>query len=427
MTPKETLAAIDELDKFGINLGLSRIEACLRELGSPQTRYPTVHVGGTNGKGSTCAFTASILKSAGLKTGLYTSPPLRFFGERMRVDGQLMPDAKAPALFDAVMEASRTNPACAGMTQFEIITAMAFLHFAREKVDAAVIEVGLGGRLDSTNVLNPAACAVTNVGLEHSAHLGDTVEKIAGEKAGIAKSGVLLATAAVEPALSALREGAKAAGAPFKALGEAFRIVGETDGSYRYMGGMLEVGGIKSGLPGSFQQRNLALSLALVEELINKGWPVTEEHIREGAKNARWPGRLELFGKNPSILLDGAHNPHAAEALAEALKSGFPRRKLLLVLGILDDKDAESIIESLTPLADRVFLTRSASRRAIAPAELARRAESVLKGAAALPDVGAAIETALGAATPDDLIVVTGSLTLVGEASAWLEARGIRS
>lgn len=426
MNSAEALSAIDELDKFGINLGLSRVESCLSALGNPERSYPTVHVGGTNGKGSTSAFTAEILKSAGYRTGLYTSPPLRFFGERMRIDGVVMDDSRVPSLYGKVMEASRSTPAAEGMTQFEVITAMAFLYFAEEKVDAAVIEVGLGGRLDSTNVIVPVASAITNIGLEHSAYLGGTVEAIAAEKGGIAKAGVPFATTAALPALSALKAAASRAGAPFKAYGGDFTMEEGADG-WIFRGTRIEVGGIRSGLPGPFQKKNLALSLAMIEELAHSGWRVSEEHIRAGARNAKWPGRLELFKGEPPILLDGAHNPHAAEALAEALRDGFPRNKLILVLGILDDKDAESILESLTPLADRVILTRSASRRAIDPAELARRADAVMKGAVARPDVGSAILEAQRGSDASDLIVVTGSLTLVGEASGWLEARGCRS
>lgn len=427
MNSAQALSAIDELDKFGINLGLTRVEACLAALGNPQRSYPTIHIGGTNGKGSTSSFTAEVLKRAGYRVGLYTSPPLRFFGERMRVDGEIMADSRVPGLLEKVVEASRSTPAAQAMTQFEVITAMAFQYFAEEKVDAAVIEVGMGGRLDSTNVITPAASAVTNIGLEHSAHLGGTIEAIAAEKGGIAKAGVPFATTAVEPALSALRAAALKAGASFKAYGEDFFMDEAGDGSWIFRGKRLLVDGIRSGLPGPFQKKNLALSLAMVEELACSGWRITEEHIREGALKARWPGRLELFKGEPPILIDGAHNPHAAEALAEALRSGYPRRKLTLVLGILDDKDAESILGSLTPLADRVILTRSASRRAIDPSELARKAEAVMKGAVALPDVGSAIEEALKGADGSDLVVVTGSLTLVGEALGWLEAKGYRS
>lgn len=423
MDPAAALKAIDDLDKFGINLGLSRIGSCLAALGNPQDALLTIHVGGTNGKGSTSAFTAEILRAAGYRVGLYTSPPLNFFGERIRVDGAMLPDEAVPALLERVLAAAKTFPEGAGMTQFEIITAMAFLHFADVKVDYAVIEVGLGGRLDSTNVITPLASAVTNVGLEHSAHLGTTVEAIAAEKAGIIKPCAVFSTTAEEPARSVLRAKAAEVGAPFKALGEDYDLTAG-EGGYTFAGAKQRVEGIVIGLPGPFQRLNLALALSLVEEILPPGHDFAQV-AREGALNAKWPGRLELFeARGVRVLIDGAHNPHAAKALAEALAIGFPRRKLNLVLGILDDKDAQSIMGYLAPLADEVILTRSTSRRALAPGELLELARGVLEGAHAAPDVGSAIEAALKISDPEDLIVVTGSLTLVGEARARLTGGG---
>lgn len=426
MDEKTALKAIGELDKFGINLGLSRITACLESLGNPQDAYPTVHIGGTNGKGSTSAFLASILKEAGYRVGLYTSPPLQWFGERMRINGEIMPDSKVPALYEKVLAAAGRNPKAKEMTQFEIITAMAFTYFAEEKVDAAVIEVGMGGRLDSTNVIKPLAVAVTNVGLEHSAHLGNTVEAIAREKAGIAKRGAPFFTAAREPALGVLREEALKAGAAFHSLGEEFSLTGKAD-TYTYKGKGWEIDNIALGLPGPFQRLNAALSLGLAEALSERGFSISEDAARRGLLNARWPGRLELFLGRGRVLLDGAHNPHAAEVLAEALKEGFPRRNLTLVLGILEDKDAESIIADLTPLAQRVILTRSSSTRALDPAALQAKAATLVTGAEASPGVEEALELALEGLGPEDLVVVTGSLTLVGEARGWLLEKGWRA
>lgn len=426
MKPGEALEAINELDKFGINLGLDRMRACLGALGNPQDRYPSVHVGGTNGKGSTSAFTAGILARAGLKVGLYTSPPLNSFGERMRINGEPMADAKVPGLYEAVMKAVESAPGAQGMTQFELITAMAFKYFADEKVDAAVIEVGMGGRLDSTNIITPIASAVTNVGLEHAAHLGDTIEKIAREKAGIAKPGVAFSTTASEPALATLLSEAAKTGAPAKALGRDF-FIDETPGGYRYKGRNLEIGGLKPALRGPFQKFNLALALSLIEEVSEKGFAVDAGHIKEAVASVKWPGRLELFDSRPPLLLDGAHNAHAAIALAEALKWEFSGKRICLVLGILDDKDAESIIKDLAPLAEKVILTRSVSKRAISPEILAERARAVMAGASSEPDARSAIDAAMDSCAADGLIVVTGSLTLVGEARAILMEKGYRS
>jgi dihydrofolate synthase/folylpolyglutamate synthase len=424
MTSKEALEYIDSLDKFGINLGLSRIAGCMAALGNPQSKYPTAHVAGTNGKGSVCAMTSSILSASGRRTGLYTSPPLESFGERMRIDGELLPEEKLPALLEEVLGALGANPVLAGMTQFEIITAVAFLYFAREKADFAVIEVGMGGRLDSTNVITPKACAITNVSLEHSEQLGSTEALIAREKAGIAKRGVPLVTGARDKALEEIIKVSNEVGAPLYVLGKDF-VTEERGRLYDYRGISLSLKELELGLPGSYQKDNLAVALALVEGLISSGVAIDEEDIRTGLKKTRWAGRLELFGKGPRILLDGAHNPHAAEALSKALQSGFPRKKLILVLGILGDKDAVSIVRDLAPLADEIILTRSESRRAISPAELKAMSEGVgIIGARVAETLQEAYESALKTADDEDLILITGSLTLVGQARAILRREG---
>jgi dihydrofolate synthase/folylpolyglutamate synthase len=423
MTPKEALDYIDSLDKFGINLGLSRISACMDALGNPEKRYQTAHVAGTNGKGSVCSMTSSILTASGRRTGLYTSPPLEFFGERMRIDNALMPEEELPELLEKVLETVRANPALSGMTQFEIITAVAFLYFAREKADFAVIEVGMGGRLDSTNIITPGACAITNVSLEHAEQLGATETLIAREKAGIAKKGVPLATGAAGEALKEISRVAKEVEAPLYVMGRDFAVE-EKSGRYDYRGMNISLKDLELGLPGSYQKDNLAVALALVEGLVSSGIAIDEEAIRSGLRNARWAGRLELFGKGPRILLDGAHNPHAAKALAKALESGFPRKRLILVLGILGDKDAVSIVRDLAPLADEIILTRSDSRRALSPAELGALSEGVGVKAHVSETLSDAYKAAMELAGKEDLVLITGSLTLVGQARSILRREG---
>ncbi len=426
MTPREALVAIETLEKFGINLGLGRVQACLGALGDPHRRYPTVHVGGTNGKGSTTLLTAAVLTAAGYRTGLYTSPPLESFGERIRVDGVPLPDADLPALYEAVLGAAEACPAAREMTQFEVITALAFLHYARVGVDAAVIEVGMGGRLDSTNVIVPEVSVVTNVGLEHAEHLGPTVTAIAGEKAGIVKPGVPLVTTAEGEALAVLEGVAAARGAPCHAWGRDFAVTAEVGGTYRFEGRRWRLEGLALGLRGSYQRRNLGAALGALETLAERGWRFDEGALRRALAEARWPGRLELLGPGPRVLLDGAHNPHASRALAEALGSGeFPRDRLVLVLGILGDKDARSILGDLVPLADEVWLTRSASVRARAPGELLAAVEGMTGAPVNLADsVGEAVDRALAGAGARDLVCVTGSLTTVGEARGHLRRLG---
>ncbi len=425
MTPEQALQAIEALDKFGINLGLERIRACLGGLGEPQGRYPCVQVGGTNGKGSTAVLIAEALTAAGYRTGLYTSPPLEEFGERIRVDGVCLERAQVPALFEAVCRVRDRDPSLAGMTQFEVITAMAFLHFAREAVDAAVVEVGLGGRLDSTNVVVPEVAVVTNVGLEHAEHLGPTVAAIAREKAGILKSGVPLISAADGEARQVLEEEARRLGSRARWWGEDFEARRAAPGRFDYRGVAWRLADLEVALAGAYQRFNVGSAAAALEVLAERGWAVTEAAVRGGFARARWPGRFELLPGRPRILLDGAHNPPAARALVESLRSEVRYARLHLVIGILGDKDARSILADLVPLAATAILTCSRSQRAKGPAELAelapRLAATRTEHAAT---VAGAVERALELAGDDDLVCVTGSLTTVAEARAHLRAGG---
>jgi dihydrofolate synthase/folylpolyglutamate synthase len=420
LSPQRALAEIDALEKFGIDLGLDRVAACLRALGEPQRRFPCVHVGGTNGKGSTAMLLSAALSGCGLRTGLFTSPPLEFFGERIRVDGEYLPDAAVPDLFRAVREAAPP-----GTTQFEIITAMALLRFARAGVDLAVIEVGLGGRLDSTNVVKPEVAVITNVGLEHSDHLGDTVAAIAAEKGGIVKPGVPLVTAARGEALDTLEQLSAERGAPVYALGREFTAAPAGPGRLDYCGLQGRWDRVAYRLRGAHQADNLAVALAALEVLAAGGWNLPESGVRRGIAVAVWPGRLEECGDRPAVLLDGAHNPHASEALAAALRDEFRYRRLWLVLGILGDKDAHSILADLAPLADCLVLTASASARALATEELVTAARAHTRGRVrSAPGVAAAVDLALAGAGADDLVCVTGSLTTVGEARGHLRHLG---
>lgn len=424
MTPTEALKYIAELDKFGINLGLERMWCILEQLGNPQRAYPAVHVAGTNGKGSTSAIVASILKEAGVRTGFYTSPPLEFFGERMRIDGELMPDESLPPLLERVLASSERFPILKEMTQFEVITAIAFLYFKEVEVDAAVIEVGLGGRLDSTNVIDPIATAITNIAGEHMAHLGGTLYRVGVEKAGIAKPGVPLVTGAVGAGLEAIKNRATETGAPLLVKGVDFDAEMGADG-YTYHGVKGDIEGIHLALAGGFQRDNLAVALALIECCRAK-FDIDDDAVRAGCRSVSWPGRMEVFGRGPKIMLDGAHNPHAAKALAEALKvSAGERARLILVLGVLDDKDAQSIVDELAPLADEVIYTRSDSSRSLSPEEF----EALCAGRARHSIVKAGLKESLAEARalagPEDLIVITGSLTMAGQARSILRSEGL--
>lgn len=425
MTAGEALKAIEALEKFGIVLGLDRILACLEALGNPQLQYPSIHVAGTNGKGSTSVLIADTLTRAGLQTGLFTSPPLEFFGERIQLDRTPLPDEAAPDLLDAVLQAERSRPDAQGLTQFEVITAMGFLHFGRERVDAAVIEAGLGGRLDSTNVIRPEISIVTNVDLEHTAHLGPTVEHIAREKAGIVKPGVPLVTGASGPALAVLDEAARSAGSPCYAWGRDFTAEPEGPGIYRFKGRRWRLDSVEVGLRGGYQRFNAGVALAALETLEERGWRLGEAAVREAFAGALWPGRIEVVGSGPRVVLDGAHNPHASRALARVLSEEFDYRELWLVVGVLGDKDARSILADLVPLADHVVATRSASARAMQPGEIEAIAAELSGGQLeSAPKVAEAVERTLAKAGREDLICITGSLTTVGEARTHLRRLG---
>lgn len=342
------------LERFGIKLGLDTIRDLLARLGNPEQAFPAIHVTGTNGKGSTCAFLSSIFRASGYRVGLYTSPHLVKFNERIRVDGRLIPDADVARLYAevrphaaAMAAASETNQP----TFFEVTTAMAFRYFEEREVDLAVVEVGMGGALDATNVVNPDACVITRIGLEHTEYLGRSIERIAREKSGILKSGVPVVTVD-QPALGVIGARAAAMGCPLTVVGQDVRYsrVGfDLEGQDL----ILEDGAsvhVRIPMLGSFQPENAATAFATALA-VRERWRLTGAEIAEGLRAARWPGRLQIVHRDPTVLVDGAHNAPAAMALGESLQELFPGRKLTFVLGILNDKDLAGIADALGPLA----------------------------------------------------------------------------
>lgn len=399
---------------FGMKLGLERMREACALLGDPQLRYRTLHVAGTNGKGSTCAFAEASLRAAGLKTGLYTSPHLRHFCERIRVGFEPIGESDAAALLAEIVErvpwalgdfsgASGSEPS--GLTFFELATLMGFLAFAHARVDVAVIEVGLGGRLDATNVVAPAACAVAALGLEHTQYLGPTLADVAREKAGIFKPGVP-AVSAGQP-LAAARVLAAAAPGLWRP-GRDYRYEGRADRPFCYAGPKWTVRA-EPALIGGFQRTNAALACALLEAAGLEG--VGPQHAARGLETARWPGRLEQRG---NVLLDGAHNPHAAQALARTLAG----RQVHLVFACMQDKDAAAMLQALGPLARTVHYCAPDSPRARTPQELA-----LLWPGVACESPKAALEAALRSAGKEGTVLGCGSLYLVGELESLLDGR----
>jgi dihydrofolate synthase/folylpolyglutamate synthase len=425
---------------FGMKLGLARMQAALPLLGDPHRCAPVLHVAGTNGKGSTCAFTERSLRAAGLRTGLYTSPHLRHFCERIRLDGEPIGEEQAAGLMAELLArvpwALAGGPAGPddgdGLTFFELTTLLGFLAFARAGVQVMVVEVGLGGRFDATNVVLPLACAVAPLGLEHQQYLGDTLELIAAEKAGIIKRGVPVVSAG-QPLAAArvLEETALARGAPLWRPGRDYRFESREALPFCY-GGPPAAGAAAScgdgwtvrpkalGLLGHHQRQNAALACALLEAAARRGLPVAPEHAEQGLQQTQWPGRLQRLPASdgaPLTLIDGAHNPHGARALAAALPALLAGRPLQLLLGLLTDKDARGVLEPLLPLATAVHLCAPRSPRALAPQALAAQVGQLgprlpvsLHGSAA--EALAAARRAAGSA---GAVVGCGSLYLVGE------------
>jgi dihydrofolate synthase/folylpolyglutamate synthase len=416
MTYREALARILALrggERAGMRPGLDRIEALLGALGNPERGYRIVQVGGTNGKGSVSAMVASMLTAAGRRTGLYTSPHLCSFRERIRIDGTPISEDD---LVDAV-ESLGTLVARVDATMFEAATAIALDHFARAGVEVAVLEVGLGGRLDATTVGSPDVEVIARVDYDHQAHLGQRLAEIAAEKGAIIRSGLALAERQAPEVEAVLIDRARSVGVPLLLEGRDLAV---TVRDWSRAGQRLDLRGpgwrledVRCPLLGVFQPSNALVAVAAARHL-----GADERAVRAGLAAARWPGRFQVIPGSPALVLDGAHNPGGARALAESLRAYFPGRAVTLVLGVSADKDARGILEALVPQAERVILTAAANPRAAEPAALARLLP---------PAAGARVETAPSSAEalaralrePATAVVcVAGSLFLVGEVLA---------
>jgi dihydrofolate synthase / folylpolyglutamate synthase len=415
MTYGEAVARIVALrggEIAGMRQGLERIEALLEAVGNPERAFRIVQVGGTNGKGSVSAMLAAILQAAGCRVGLYTSPHLTDFRERIRVDGRPIPEAD---VVDGV-EAIGTLVARLDATMFEATTALGLDHFARAGVEIAVLEVGLGGRLDATTVGTPVLEILSRIDYDHQASLGQTLTEIAGEKAAIIRSGAALSARQEPDALEVLVRRAATARVPLELAGRDLHVDPRT---FTLDGQRLDLSGpawrlddVLCRLLGVFQPENALLAAAAARHL-----GADDAAIRRGLATVQWPGRFQIVGREPTLLLDGAHNPGGARALAASLAAYFPGQALTLVLGISADKDLGGILGALAPLASRLILTAYASPRAASPATLR----------ASLPPTPADVRTAgslrealsLAVTAPrTPIICVAGSLYLIGEALA---------
>jgi dihydrofolate synthase/folylpolyglutamate synthase len=442
----QALAYLYNLQKFGIKFGLSKTQNLLKAFGQPQKGLKLIHIAGSNGKGSVAAMVSSIYGQAGYKVGLFTSPHLTDFRERFRINGRMISKKQTRELIKEIRE--KTDPK-EPPTFFEFVTAMALLYFYREKVDLAVLEVGLGGRLDATNVIRPMITVITTISLEHREYLGNTLEKIALEKGGIIKPRIPLVTGVSQRKVQDILEGiCREKQAPMLLAGRDFRTGNLRDGRFSYFGFRISDFGIENpstphsvirnphlppspvtrhpslrvGLLGDHQIKNAGLALTVVGWL-QKRFPVPEEKIRDGLSKVIWPGRLEVLAERPMIVLDGAHNPGAMKVLAQNLPRVFSHKRLWLVIGMMKDKDIKKTLDHIVPLADVIFLTRAEYDRSADPENLKAFLKDKSRSIRISKDIPTAVQQAREEAAPEDLILITGSLFVVGEAKAWWETQ----
>lgn len=422
MNYNDALDYINDKDKFGSRLGLSSIGKLMELLGNPQNEIKHIHVGGTNGKGSTSSFLSHILKSAGYKVGLFTSPYIERFNERVQINGLDIPDETLGRLTGEIKEKANImlEEGFEHPTTFEIITAIAFMYFKEEEVDYVILEVGLGGRFDSTNIIpSSTAVVLTTIDYDHIDILGDTLEKIAYQKAGIIKENSLVITyPQKQEALEVIESEAKLKNAElYKFPMENISIKSVTEYGaifdFNYNNEILK--DIEISMIGEYQIYNASLALTTLLVLREKGLvKITDEEIKEGLRNTKWPGRLEVMRRNPTFLIDGAHNVQGARQLTKALDL-FKYDKLILGIGILKDKDSSHMVELLAPKADQIVVTEVNMPRKLDSEELAKEIGKYNKNIIIEKDIKKAVEKTLELAGEKDMIVFGGSLYLIGE------------
>lgn len=409
------------LERFGVKLGLSNITELLDHLDNPHRKLRSVHIAGTNGKGSVCAFLDSVLRSAGYSTGMFTSPHLVTFRERIRVNGKNIPKKDVINLIRKVKpiaERMGKESIIKQPTFFEFSTAMAFLYFAEKKVDFAIVEVGMGGRLDATNVIHPEVSVITHLALDHTEHLGKTLDRVTREKAGIIKEGVPVVLAEESPIV---REICGEKGCPLVTVGKdvSYERVehGQEGQQIRVSDG--EDAKLSIALLGGYQAQNAATAFAALGIMRKKGYSIPRKAILEGFSSAEWPARLEVMRRNPTVIVDSSHNPDGMEKTVRSLKEDFEFDRLILVIGMMSDKDLAGIAKSIGPLSDIAFCVRPNYKRALDASSIAGEMKKYSKDVRVVPDVAKALQEALSIAKRDYLICVTGSIFVAGEATRF--------
>jgi len=421
---QKSLDYLYSLEKFGMIFGLTQVERILSATGNPHKEIQAIHIGGTNGKGSTAAMMSSILQKEGYRVGLYTSPHLIRFTERIKVNGKEIEEEEVAALTEWMKKEIETAGIAPPFTFFDFTTAMALHYFKQKLVDLAILEVGLGGRLDSTNVVDPLISIITNIAKDHEEYLGKTILKIAKEKAGIIKKGRPLITAATQPqVLRLFSKICQEKGTPFFRVGKEFRYARAEDGDFDYEGLNRKLWSIHLNLRGFHQIINAATAFGAMEVLEDLGYRVSTDAMIEGLREVEWPGRLEMVSSSPRVILDGAHNPAGALVLKESLEKEFQFQRLILLIGIMKDKDIQSMLHLLAPLADHIILTRPHTDRATPPSLLKKALGRSGKKAEIVEDLNEAIERGLSLVQKEDLLCITGSLYTVGDARAYFRPK----
>lgn len=430
MNYDQALDYLNGLLKFGIKFGLERITSLCEAMGNPQRQLRVIHIGGTNGKGSTATFAASILREAGYRTGLYLSPYVHDVRERIQINGRMIPREDFAALITEIKPiADNISQTDLGpVTEFEVKTLVAYLYMARQQVDFAVLEVGMGGRFDATNIVEPLVAVITNVSLDHTERLGNTIEEIAFEKAGIIKTGTVIVTAADdEIAWRVILEQCRKKGA------EVWRVMRShtrqadspsADVQLRYeskdrhfslRGREAHFQKLKPGLMGSFQHVNASTAIAAILALEKYEIRITSKAISAGIANAYIPGRLEILQDKPKLIIDGAHNPDAALTLARSIHENFRYEELILVVGMLSTHSALGFLSYIAPMASTIIATQSQWSKALPAQEIADQARKFCENVEVIDRVPDAVKHALDIAGENDLIVVTGSFYTIGE------------
>ena len=432
-TYTEALDYIYDLTKYGIKLGLENIKYLLYLLGNPHKKLKIIHVAGTNGKGSTASLISSILKSDGYKVGLYTSPHLVDFTERIKINQKPISRKKVSELLERIkplIEKVSQTPPYGHPTFFEVITSLAFLYFYEEKVDFLVLEVGLGGRLDATNVTEPLVSVITHVDYDHMDKLGNSLEKIAREKGGIIKpGGIVISSKQYDEVYKEIKKIADDKNSLLYSTGKEINykvvksdvqgVIFDLKGIYHHYKNL------HTPLLGRHQADNATNAVAAVEALKMKGTDISQKAIRDGLEKVKWTGRLEIVRNNPTIILDGAHNPNGAKIMHQALEEIFSYRYLTLVLAIFADKDYKKIIEVLAPGADLIIATKAENPRAASPQAISKEAAKYINEnkIIAIENIPQAINYALSNSKEDALICITGSLYTVGEAKKYFKTK----